>query len=1149
MDIIAENVYDFAKTGVYTTEDGIYNIKGERLLDESVCGAPFGYGKYSVYRTGTFVVRKKQDDEYVYNYCSENGDLILDKWVDSVDFNDKIGLILDWKTASVVSKSGLELISVPVICNSDSARIGPTSAFFQTAENEYYIYNLEPLLKKIDSGEVSESQLQHDVDMTNTYKDLKDNAFKYEDVKLSGMKTGFTLPDSIPVIGGGEVALDFGMVPVKMEMSGDTIRAGIGVDLKNSESSLFDLEQEEWNTFKKAVEKHDESIKNGMSLLKLSEQKGYASMPAKKNIKAAVYGFVEGVMNEDHQKVKSVSGQINVQLSFEIGKKWQVAVVEIPVVISTELELSSDQKINLGLDFSNDTVSVYANGTWDIVLPKVTLSGGVGVAYICDVSCYGSFSNTVSMESDSRNEENQVVVRDYIEGEAGVSASLLGNTYRKPLWKSGKKMVYSSDGKEVTSRIPKVSAKIRESDFVKQKASSSNKWDGVLKKETENKYAGVLEENAYEDSNPKIVVTDNGTKLMLFNSLDASRTAGNQSVLMYSVYDQNSDSWAEPQIVDDDHTADYYFDAVACGKDVYIAWTNCSKEEKEDSSISEVAQNCEIAVKKFDTDINEFSSTTVLTENDYADVKPSLAVDGDTVYAAWLTNSEGDLINLSGKNGVRFATCLDNVWQEESKLVEDDSSVITSAQIGKVSDEICLAYITDKDGNVETGTDGILNVLNVQDGVNTVVDKESDSVSDVSFVNIGGENVIAYSSSKGYGYTDKNNYISLMDDITGYTDFQIVSGQEKDLVIAQKSVESGTELYAAILKDGKLSTPVPITEQSNYAGNVSGVCVNNEYYFAYVQKNCNFSQEDMQVESKLCGMRFSAYTQTDINFSSSEDITALPGENDEIDVIFENKGMDVIRSGKIQILLDGEIIGEKEITDAINSGDELNVAVVVKYPEKIEKGGKLECRYVDASETVYNSGNELKIGESELELSAVKKNNYVVGYVKNNSAFDTDARIDVYENNADGKKLYSIDTDTLAANEVKRILIQTSALEEQLEENDSNLYIVVKGDDGEKYLSDNYSFVALRYEPRNDDKDDDWDGSYEDGKTDNTGNKNNTGTKKDNVSSNVSNNNTTNNTTNSSHSNVTNTSKPSAITIKKTIGKVKSVKVKKLEFI
>ena len=234
----------------------------------------FGYGKYSVYRTGTFVVRKKQDDEYVYNYCSENGDLILDKWVDSVDFNDKIGLILDWKTASVVSKSGLELISVPVICNSDSARIGPTSAFFQTAENEYYIYNLEPLLKKIDSGEVSESQLQHDVDMTNTYKDLKDNAFKYEDVKLSGMKTGFTLPDSIPVIGGGEVALDFGMVPVKMEMSGDTIRAGIGVDLKNSESSLFDLEQEEWNTFKKAVEKHDESIKNGMSLLKLSEQKG-----------------------------------------------------------------------------------------------------------------------------------------------------------------------------------------------------------------------------------------------------------------------------------------------------------------------------------------------------------------------------------------------------------------------------------------------------------------------------------------------------------------------------------------------------------------------------------------------------------------------------------------------------------------------------------------------------------------------------------------------------------------------------------------------------------------------------------------------------------------------------------------------------------
>ena len=140
------------------------------------------------------------------------------------------------------------------------------------------------------------------------------------------------------------------------------------------------------------------------------------------------------------------------------------------------------------------------------------------------------------MESDSRNEEDQVVVRDYVEGEAGVSASLLGNIYRKPLWKSGKKIVYSSDGKEMTSRITKESTKIRECDFVKQKTSSGDIWDGVLKKETENKYVGVLEENAYEDSNPKIVATDNGTKLMLFNSLDASRTVGNQSVLMYSLY-------------------------------------------------------------------------------------------------------------------------------------------------------------------------------------------------------------------------------------------------------------------------------------------------------------------------------------------------------------------------------------------------------------------------------------------------------------------------------------------------------------------------------------------------------------------------------------------------------------------------------------
>lgn len=1150
MDIIAEDVYDFAKTGVYTTEDGIYNIKGERLLDESVCGYSCWWWNASVYETGIFVVRKKKDDDYVYNgsdyvynYCSQNGDIILDEWMDYVDFDSKIGKVLVGNQAAVVSRSGLELISAQVNGHSESgmyysyankARVGATVAIFQTTENEYYIYNLEPLLKKIDSGEVSENQLQHDVDMTNAYKELKDNAFKYEDVKLNGLKTSFTLPDSIPVIGGGEVALDFGMVPVKMEMSGDMIRAGIGVDLKNSDTSLFDLEQEEWNTFKKAVEKHDESIKNGSSLLKLAEKKGYASMPARKNIKASVYGFVEGVMNEDHQKMKSVSGQINVQLSFKTEKKWQVAVVEIPVVISAELELSSAQKINLGLDFSNDTVSVYSNGTWDIVLPKVTLSGGVGVAYICDVSCYGSFSNTVSLESDSRNEEDQVVVRDYVEGEAGVSASLLGNIYRKPLWKSGKKIVYSSDGKEMTSRITKESTKIRECDFVKQKTSSGDIWDGVLKKETENKYVGVLEENAYEDSNTKIVATDNGTKLMLFNSLDASRTVGNQSVLMYSLYDKNSDSWMQPKIVDDDHTADYYFDAVVCGKDIYIAWTNSSKEEKSDSSISEIAKKCEIAVTKFDTDKNEFSSTTVLTENNYADVKPSLAVDGNTVYAAWLTNSEGDLINLSGKNGVHYATCLNDVWQEESVLIESNSLVIISAQIGKVSDEICLAYITDKDGNAETGTDGILNLLNIQGGESTVVDKDSDNISNVSFVNIEGKNVIAYSSSKGYGYTDTDNYISLFEDTTGYTDFQIVSGGEKKLVIAKKSVQTGTHLYAAILKDGKMSTPVPITEQTGYVGAVSGIGTDNGYYFVYVKKKCDISKDNIEVMSKICGVRFNAYTKTEVEFQDNEDIMASPGEKTEIMVALRNKGLNAIQSGKVQILLDGEMIGEKEIANIINSGDEANLPVTVKYPKQIEKGGKLECKYINQLNNSESSAGELKIGQSELELSAIKKNNYVVIYVKNNSAFKTNAKMDIYENNSDGKKLYSIDIDNITAGEIKRIVISKSKFEKQLVEDDSNLYIAVKGDDNEKYLSDNYVFVPLYYESRNNDTDDDdkIDDDYYDDSKSNTSN-----TKKDNV--------VDNNVTNNKTSSFNATNKSSVKRINKSVGKVKGIKIKK----
>lgn len=67
-----------------------------------------------------------------------------------------------------------------------------------------------------------------------------------------------------------------------------------------------------------------------------------------------------------------------------------------------------------------------------MTLPKVKLSAGVGIAYVANVSVYGQCENILEITSsqDSTNKED-ARIRDYIDGEIGVSASLLLASYEK----------------------------------------------------------------------------------------------------------------------------------------------------------------------------------------------------------------------------------------------------------------------------------------------------------------------------------------------------------------------------------------------------------------------------------------------------------------------------------------------------------------------------------------------------------------------------------------------------------------------------------------------------------------------------------------------------------------------------------------------
>ena len=87
------------------------------------------------------------------------------------------------------------------------------------------------------------------------------------DIEIDG-GVDFTIPENVPILGGGDVSLDYGTIPVTFKREDNTYRIGIGVQ---------DMNKKDWTTFKKFVETQKESYRKGINSL-LATKSGIASM-------------------------------------------------------------------------------------------------------------------------------------------------------------------------------------------------------------------------------------------------------------------------------------------------------------------------------------------------------------------------------------------------------------------------------------------------------------------------------------------------------------------------------------------------------------------------------------------------------------------------------------------------------------------------------------------------------------------------------------------------------------------------------------------------------------------------------------------------------------------------------------------------------
>lgn len=96
--------------------------------------------------------------------------------------------------------------------------------------------------------------------------------------------------------------------------------------------------------------------------------------------------------------------------------------------------------------------------------------------------------------------------------------------------------------------------------------------DGSLMAAFGNASSRTLVEDAYNQPSSKILSIGGGRYLLVFLSDDASRDRMAASALTWTIYDENTDQWTEPQTVPGDHIADSRPNLVDAGDKVVLSW-------------------------------------------------------------------------------------------------------------------------------------------------------------------------------------------------------------------------------------------------------------------------------------------------------------------------------------------------------------------------------------------------------------------------------------------------------------------------------------------------------------------------------------------------------------------------------------------------
>lgn len=884
------------------------------------------------------------------------------------------------------------------------------------------------------------------------------------DIEIDG-GVDFTIPENVPILGGGDVSLDYGTIPITFKREDNTYRIGIGVQ---------DMNKKDWTTFKKFVETQKESYRKGMNSL-LASKFGTASMGMSVEPEMEAYGYVEGTITKTNG-VESAGGKLVVEIKGTAKQEWQTFVVVVPVVIKVKGTAGTKADFSVGFDFNKS--KVYTKGKVELTLPSVRLTGGIGVSYIADISVYGEAKNLVTVESDGKDND----ITASLEGALGVSAKALCFSYEKEFLNGS--FDYLSTKKKSKARmyaraLPKLEPEAK--DYGIQRVDSSS-WDGSAVAEQTAKPRSIkraasakntsgtvttLLSDVYASAKPQLLQTASGKKLLIFTTDMGDRTTGNHTAVVYSIY--NERGWSIPKLIDDDGTAD--FDAVAAvdGENVYVTWINAKRtftpeEAEAEDFMTKLAAETEVHAAKIALNGNTGTVTKypAITDNAIADLHPSITVKNHVPYIAWNSNSANDILKGTGTNTVYLASLNGNAFT--TKKLSEENKPVQSVAIGNLDNDVVTAYTLNS--GTEENPQVQLTAVNAKG--RTTIAANGQNLSP-SFAKIDGSSVLLWYAQDAEG--SSLNYIDTIDgEVESYieddavisADYTVVDGGDSQLLICssekENAEETGRNLYAYVIRDGEVYEPVTLTDLEGYAAVPSGIWNGTAYEYLFTRTDVDITENTVTENTDLCITSVVPQSKLvigDIDYTQEK---LMPDEDTSITIPVKNNGLTNCGEGKVQIVYNGNVIGQADLENGITSGETQNVTVDLTVPEDAAAKETLKVEAISDKNTTADSTKNIQSAGSELALSVKQEDDNITAAIDNNSAFDTTAALTLKAGDASGKVLKTINLGNV---ESYGMVEKTFTKEELKKLGSDTVYMEVSGDAEESIKSDNTAFVYV----------------------------------------------------------------------------------------